>query len=210
LLIGSDLQLLNKFAQQQHWTAVFQSRPFEGLWELPGDDVVDVAAGGMSKLKGREAIWTETYAEVRRSALILARNQPFLQDYTDIRRFAAVPGSAADLHARKHLPRSSTITAVSSIDEGVALLIDGSVEAVGTGSVSATFQKRRWSMMDGANVRAEAPTDARTGPRWSMLASVDLHRSSDRVEEIAFAVRNNPLLLHQLNQFILGWKSPQI
>jgi hypothetical protein len=39
---------------------------------------------------------------------------------------------------------------------------------------------------------------------------VDLHRSADRAEEIAFAVRNNPLLLHKINQFILNLKTPQI
>jgi ABC-type amino acid transport substrate-binding protein len=187
-LVGSDLQLLNKFAEGEQWKTVFHSRPFEGLWDLVGDEIFDLAAGGLSTLKSRDAIWSEPYADVRRSALILARNKPFLEDYADIRRFAAVPGSAAHAHAEKHLPRTSTVFEVQSIDEGVRLLLDGAVEAVGTGSVSASFQQRR------------SPA----------LHMVDLHRSADRAEEIAFAVRNNPLLLHKINQFILSLKTPQI
>lgn len=180
--------MLSKFAESEDWTLNFTLQPFEELWDRVGDDAFDIAAAGISKLKGRDSIWSEPHAEVRRSVLVLERHKPSIQDYADIRRIAVVPGSAAHAHALKHLQRKSTILGVNSLEEGIGLLLDGSVEAVGTGSVSAAHQ-------------------ARTRPG---LATLDVHRPNERVEEIAFAVRNNPLLLHKINQFILGLKTPQI
>lgn len=158
------------------------------MWEQVGDDAFDIAAAGISKLKSRDAIWSEPHTEVRRSVLISERSRPAIHGYADIRRIAVVPGSAAHAHARKHLQRKNTILTVNSLEEGIGLLLDGAVEAVGTGSVSAAHQ-------------------ARTRPG---LAALDVHRPEERVEEIAFAVRNNPLLLHKINRFILGLKTPQI
>lgn len=188
LVRGTDLQILNKFAESEHLTAVFQFRSFDQLWHLPRDEYFDVACAGISKFKNRDAIWSEPYAEVRRSALIINQNKPYIKDYSDIRRFAAVYGSAAHEHAIKHLPPKSTITEIKSIDEGINLLLDGTVEAVGTGSISARHQKKK----------------------WDMLESIDLHKSDDYAEEICFSVANNPLLLHKLNQFIIKMRDYQI
>jgi ABC-type amino acid transport substrate-binding protein len=187
-LAGREIDLLNKFAASEGWTPHFTVLPFDGLWDRPGDDEFDIAAAGLSKSGQRDAIWAEPHAEVRRAALVPSRNTARLRDYDSMRRFAAVPGSAAYLHALKHLPRGRELVAIHSIEEGVGLLRNDVVDAVGTGSVSAAYQVRH----------------------QPGLASVDLHRSADRVEEIAFAARNNPLLLHKINRFVLDLKTPQI
>lgn len=188
MVYGTDLQILNKFAESEHLTAVFKFRPFDQLWHLPRDEYFDVACAGLSKFKNRDAIWSEPYAEVRRSALIINQNKPYIKDYSDIRRFAVVFNSAAHEHALKHLPSKSKLIEIKSIDEGVNLLLDGTVEAVGTGSISARHQRKQ----------------------WDMLETIDLHKPDDYIEEISFSVANNPLLLHKLNQFILQMKDYQI
>lgn len=187
-LAGLEVELLRKFADSENWDLRFTVQPFEGLWGLPGDDEFDLAAAGLSKLGNRDAIWAETHTEVRRAALVTSADAPRFRGYSAIRSFAAVPGSAAHLHAIKHLPRRANLLDIDSIEEGIRMLRAGSVDAVGTGSVSAAHQVR-----------------AQPG-----LTSVDLHRPIDRVEEIAFAARNNPLLLHKLNRFILDLATPQI
>ncbi len=141
---------------------------------------MDVACAGLSNFKDRDTLWSEPYAEVRRSALILQANKPYLKEYKDFRRFAVVRGSAAHAHSLKHIPIGREIRFVSSIEEGIENLLDGIVEGVGTGSVSAHYQKKKWEMLD----------------------VIDLHQPTDYPEQIAFAVRNNPLLLHKLNHFI--------
>lgn len=187
-LAGLEVELLKKFAAFEKWDLRFTVQPFEGLWDLPGDDEFDLAAAGLSKLANRDAIWAETHTEVRRAALVTSGNATRLRDYSAFGRFAAVPDSAAHLHAIKHLPRKAKLIDISSIEEGIGMLHAGLVDAVGTGSVSAAHQ-------------------VRTQPD---LARVDLHRPTDRVEEIAFASRNNPLLLHKLNRFLLELATPQI
>lgn len=71
----------------------------------------------------------------------------------------------------------------------VDLNVGDKIEVLGTGSVSANHLKKKWEVLD----------------------VIDLHQpSSDYVEEIAFSVADNPLLLHKLNQFILSLKDYQI
>jgi ABC-type amino acid transport substrate-binding protein len=88
----------------------------------------------------------------------------------------------------KHHPKQAAVLPVGSLGEAIELLHAGAVEGVGTGSISARHH-------------------VRTNPN---LTSLDVHQPNERVEEIAFAVRNSPLLLHKLNQFILDLKTPQI
>lgn len=187
-LVGSEVDLLRTFADLEGWTLRLTVQPFEGLWDRVGDDEFDLAAAGLSKLAARDAIWSEPHAEVRRSLLIPDTHKSLLRDYAAMRRVAVVPGSAAHAHALKHHPSRGGILTVPTLREGIELLESGAVDAVGTGSVSASHH-------------------VRTRPG---LASVDVHRPNERVEEIAFAVRNSPLLLHKINQFILERKTPQI
>ena len=181
LIVGKDLQLLNKFCDKEKLTCVFKFYEFDHLWHLPRDEYVDVACGGLSNFKHRDTIWSEPYAEVRRSALILRSNQPYLKQYSDFRKFGVVKDSAAHFHALKHIPIGREIRFLSSIDEGIELLLDGTIEGIGTGSISAYHQLKK----------------------WEFLHVLDLHQAIDYPEQISFAVRNNSLLLSKLNHFIL-------
>ncbi len=188
ILAGLEIELLRKFAAGQGWRLEFSVQPFEGLWDRVARGHFDLAAAGISIAQGREAIWSEPHAEVRRAALVLAARETVIRDYNEIRRMAVVPGSAAHVHARKHLRAGSLLVEVSSLGVGLELLLAGVVEAVGTGSVSAFHHAR---------ARRE-------------LAVLDLHRPDEPVEDIAFAVRAHPVLRRKLDRFILGAKTPII
>lgn len=185
---GKDLELLAKFAAQEDLNVVYQFHRFEDIWKLPIEEDYDIACGGLSRFRTRGAIWSESYMEVRRSGLILKSNKPYIKEYKDIRKIGVVAHSAAHDHAKKHLNKGIVIE-VPSLDKGVEYLLDGYIEVLGTGSVSAQHLKKKWEMLD----------------------IIDLHQPSyDYVEEICFSVADNPLLLHKLNQFILGLKDYQI
>jgi len=185
---GKDLEILAKFAQQEDLNVVYQFYPFEDIWKLPIEEDYDIACGGISKFWSRGAIWSESYMEVRRSGVILRSNKPYIKSYNDIRKIGVVTGSAAHVHAKKHMEKGIVIE-VPNLDKGVEYLLDGHIEVLGTGSVSANHLKKKWEVLD----------------------VIDLHQpSSDYVEEIAFSVADNPLLLHKLNQFILSIKDYQI
>ena len=125
--------------------------------------------------------------EVRRSGLIIKQNKPYINGYNDIRKIGVVAESAAHDHAKKHLNRGLIIE-VDSLDKGINYLLDGHIEALGTGSVSANHLKKKWEILD----------------------VIDLHQPTDFIEEISFSVADNPLLLHKLNQFIIQMKDYQI
>jgi hypothetical protein len=99
-----------------------------------------------------------------------------------------VKDSAAHVHALKHIPVGREIRFLSSIDEGIELLLEGTIEGIGTGSISAHHQIKK----------------------WEFLHVLDLHQPADYPEQISFAVRNSSLLLKKLNQFILGLFEYQI
>jgi len=180
-VLGDDITLLNKFSSHHELELSIHLFPFTGIWNLPSRDLVDVAASGISLTPERmssNSYWSRPYSRVRRSALI--RNEDSLRGYEDIRRISVVGESMAHSHALKHLPRTSSIQVITSIEQGVESLLMGKTDAVGTGSVSAYHQ---------------AIGDER-------LKVVDLHREDDAPELISFSVRREPLLMDAINQFI--------
>lgn len=184
---GKDLEILSKFAQKEELNIIYQFHDFENIWTKPLDEDYDIACGGLSKFKNRDAIWSESYMEVRRSGLIVNQNKPYIKDYNDIRKIGVVTGSAAHEHAKKHLHRGLIIE-VENLNKGIELLLEGYIEVLGTGSVSAHHLKNKWEMLD----------------------VIDLHQPTDFIEEISFSVANNPLLLHKINHLILDMKSYNI
>lgn len=184
---GKDLEILSKFAQKEDLNITYQFYPFEGIWKLPIEEDYDIACGGISKFWSRGAIWSESYMEVRRSGLIVNQNKPYIKDYNDIRKIGVVTGSAAHKHAEKYLQRGIVIE-LDSLDKGINYLLDGHIEVLGTGSVSANHLKKKWEILD----------------------IIDLHQPTDFVEEISFSVADNPLLLHKINHLILDMKTYQI
>jgi ABC-type amino acid transport substrate-binding protein len=152
------------------------------------NDEYDMAAGGIGISRVRGGLWSESYAQVRRSALIVGQNAPYIKTYRDIRTIGVVVRSAAHEHALKNASPKTKIVGIEGVDQGVELLMNSDIEALGTGTISAHYQKKK----------------------WSMLEVIDLHNQGDFAEDIAFSVRDNPLLLHKINQFVLSLKGYQI
>lgn len=120
--------------------------------------------------------------------MIIGQNKPYIKGYRDIRKIGVVPNSEAHQHALKEANPKTKIVEIDEINQGVELLLNNEIEALGTGTISAHFQKKK----------------------WSMLEVIDLHNQGDFAENIAFPVRDSPLLLHKINQFILNLKGYQI
>lgn len=163
--------------------------PFDRIWEKPTKDGYDLAAGGLSQMRGRRALWSEPYSEVRRSALTRGASQTGWKSYEDIPTFAAVLGSAAFDHAKKNRPHHPPIP-VSSLKDGLNLLEKGAIAALGTGHMSARHL-------------------IQTSPL--PLQQIDLHTPGDFPEQICFSVSpQSPELLQKLNYFLIKMKGYQI
>lgn len=178
---GNDISLLGEFARHHHLELSIELHPFEGIWNLPGQDVVDVAASGISLSPERmnsQSYWSKPYSSVRRSALV--RRGEKRHGYENFSTFSVVGESLAHTHALKHLPRESSLRMLSGIDEGVESLLRGETDAVGTSSVSAFHQVSK-------------------DPR---LDVVDLHRYDDSPELISFSVRRDRGLVDSINEWI--------
>lgn len=187
---GRDIRFLEEFATSLGLEVSVEFFGFSKLWEVPGRGLADVAASGLSlsmDRRGNEVSWTLPYSEVRRTAMIRAADRRRYRQIADFEgsRFAVVPDSAADSHARKALPPGAELVFCTSLAEGVDRLLEGRVDAVGTGSVSASYHLGR----------------------HPGVASLDLHGAADEPEFLAFAVGNNPRLHGALNAFISARKS---
>lgn len=184
LLGGSDIELLNKFANGEGLTAVFRFHKFQELWDLVEDEAYDMAAGGIGIRRNWGVKWSEPYASVRRTGLIVGQNKPYIRGYDDVKRIGVVASSAAHDHAFHNGRVGTEVLEVESLQGGVEALLGGNIEMLGAGNISARYLKSQ----------------------WPMLEIVDLHgRGSE--EPVAFAVRNSPLLLRKLNQFLVRRQS---
>ncbi|MFZ4717493.1 MAG: substrate-binding periplasmic protein [Chthoniobacterales bacterium] len=178
---GDDISLLSKFASEHALELKITIFPFMGIWNLPAENVVDVAAAGISLTPERltsHAYWSRPYRKVSRSALVL--KEASHTGYQDFKRFSVVGESVAHSHAIKHLSRTATLHFAPSIEEGVESLLRGETDAVGTGSVSAKYQ---------------ALGEDR-------LKVIDLQRDEDAPELISFSLRREKSLLNSMNDFI--------
>ena len=191
-ICGGDIRLLEEFAESQRLQLAIRFFGFEALWQRPGQGVADIAASGLSRLRHRShssVAWSTPYSEVRRTALLRREDETRFRHPADFRksRFAVVPNSAADAHARRNLPAETQIIEVPSLEAGIQALQTGEVDALGTGSVSARYQMSR----------------------HSDLVALNLHTSKDAVEPIAFALRPNHRLQHTLNHFLRSRRNVQ-
>jgi ABC-type amino acid transport substrate-binding protein len=178
---GGDIAFLREFAAMHDLEVTITTFPFEGIWDLPGRDVVDVAASGISLTPDRmnsPSLWSQPYSAVRRSALI--RSEDSHAGYRHFERFSVVGESAAHSHALRHLPREATLQFTPSLEHGVESLLKGETDAVGTGSISAMHQATR-------NER---------------LKVLDLHTDEDALELLSFSIRREQSLLDAINGFI--------
>lgn len=180
---GRDIAFLRRFAARESLRIEFVESRFDRLWESPARGTVDLAASGLSRRPGLTGIaWSRPYAEVRRSLLVRRQDHRRIRKMADLAgsRMAAVAGSAAATHAKKELPASARLTPCDTLETGIADLIAGRVDALGTGSLSAEHHARK----------------------HPNLAIVDVHACAAR-EHIAFALPQPSPLLARLNDFIL-------
>jgi len=184
---GRDIAFLQKFAESQSLDLAVEFHDFDRLWELPEQGKVDIAASGISFMpeKRKSAVsWSDPYSEVRRSLLIRAKDRERIRDMRDLAqaRLAVVACSAAHDHALETLPGSAKLVHCETLQRGIADLLQGRVDAVGTGSVSAQHHMTL----------------------HSDLAAVDVH-DCRKPEYISFAVRSSGPLLESLNSFIASY-----
>ncbi len=182
---GRDLAFLQRFATAEGLTLQVDFFGFDRLWEQPARGAADMAASGISLLSrtGRGNVaWTRPYANVRRTLLIRTEDRGRFRGWADFAhaRVAVVPGSAADSHARATRPSSAELTSCETLELGIEALLDGTVDAVGAGDISARH-----------HLAAQA----------DRLAMVDVHGGAPP-EYVAFAVRRGHPLLQRLNAFI--------
>ena len=181
---GKDIAFLRLFAESEQLELDVEFHDFDRLWELPEKGQVDIAASGISLMPDKRCspvAWSTPYSNVRRTLLIRTEEQDRFQGMEDLAfaRLAVVASSAAHGHATETLPQTASLSFCETLDQGIDDLLNGQVDAVGTGDVSARHH-----------------VAAREG-----LAMVDVHRARSP-EYISFAVRPTGTLLDRLNAFI--------
>lgn len=181
---GRDITFLGRFAAAEGLRLAVDFGEFDRLWEQPARGRADLAASGISRIPGddrRAAAWSRPYAEVRRTVLLQTANRPRFRSMADFAHatVAAVPGSAAEDHARRTLPGSATLVPAATLERGIADLLAGRIDGLGTGSLSAEHHQLR----------------------HRTLARLDVHADGEP-ERIAFAVRDSHTLVARLDAFI--------
>lgn len=181
---GRDITFLRLFAAVHRLEMEVEFFPFDQLWEVPARGKADVAASGLSLSASSRpggGRWTLPYSSVRRALLIREEDLGRIRGMNDLRRQAVVAGSLAHAHARKTLPASAELTFCATLESGIAALLNGRTDAVGTGDISARHHLSR----------------------HPGLAAVDVH-GARKPEQISFAARAAGLLPQMLNAFIVS------
>ncbi len=158
---GRDIVFLRRFARLHGLEPVVMFHGFDRLWELPGQDVADVAASGISMRPGCDGAisWSRPYSEVRRTLLVRAGDTEVIHGMQDVQRMSVVPHSAAHQHALASLPKTSELAFIPSLASGIEDLILGNTDAVGTGSISAHFHAERHPGLAAVDVHEGLPPE---------------------------------------------------
>ncbi len=192
-VIGTDIELLDNFADKMGLTVNIIEKQFDGLWDMPGLDKCDIAAAGMMS-EGRElgttGVWSKSYITVKRSLLIRHTDIDAFKEPRDFygKKIVVTPESAAHIDAlERYKPFGAIIIPiVPSQNEIVNQLLSGEIDAFAKGYVSNTFLAE--SFIDNKGINP--------------LALADIHEMSFR-EELSFAVRAyDKRLIYNLNEFI--------
>lgn len=187
-IVGTDIRLLTRFAQNEGLRARFEAREFPDIWTRPGANECDIAAAGIAALDerdpGRDGCWSESYTIVRRSLPIRKADADSLRTPKDFagRSIVATAHSTADIDSRQRYEGlgAEIIPDLPLQDEMIRRLLAGEIDAYAGGETSNRFV-------------------AESEPR---LAVVDVH-SMEPPETLHFAVRRkDPRLLERLNVFI--------
>lgn len=187
---GYDIDFLRSFASKIGLQLRTQLYPFDGLWERPGRDEVDIAAAGLSKLSCRRTAgmqWSHPYFAVQRALVIRFEDRLRFQTIRDLADHVieVTPGSAAHLDVETRKPHTTRLTFCHNLDDALRHLLDGRVDAFGTGDFGAYDYMKRFP---------------------GKLAVMDIHQY-DEPEEFAFAVREKSGLVLALNSYIAMHRS---
>ena len=151
-IVGTDLDLLRRFAAQKGLRVSVCRRPFRDLWHRPGLGECDVAAAGLAALPGRDltthGAWSAPYMTVRRSLLIRRADAATLRTPADFRgrKIVVTPHSTAEVDAsQRFLPWGANIvTTVPSQRAVVEALVRGDVDAFAEGEPSNRYLAERY------------------------------------------------------------------
>ena len=196
---GSDILLLKLFAKKMGLDTNFIQKPFNGLWNTPGNGECDVAAAGMmdreERILGKSGVWSRSYMLVKRSLLIRRSDANILKGPNDFtgRKIVVTPESTAHVDANeRYLPIGATIIpVVPSQDEIVGQILDYAVDAFGEGNVSNEYLANKY-------------VDQSGNP---LLMLADIHEM-EIPETLQFAVRSkDKRLVTCLNDFISSYKT---
>lgn len=173
---GRDIDFLALFASLHGLEPVVEFHDFDRLWELPSRQAADVAASGISMRPACNGgvTWSRPYSEVRRTLLVRAAEAEVIRGIRDVTRMSAVPGSAADWHARRFLPRKAELSFIANLEEGIEDLVLGNTDAVGTGSLSAHHHIAKHPGLAAVDVHGELPPELISFvARTPVLAALD-------------------------------------
>lgn len=203
-LAGLDISFLARFAESEGLALDMIDRTFDGIWALPGMDVCDIAAAGITKLDsryvGEAASWSDAYFRVNRSLLVRAAEQPIFDDHASLvgKKIVVTRGSTADIDAQTRYP-DCTLQYVDEVAIGqpdpqayvvTTLLANRDADAFGEGDVSNRYLRDTY----GKDVEGD-------------LALADIHPIDGPDETFSFVVRNASTgLLGRLNAFIAANK----
>jgi ABC-type amino acid transport substrate-binding protein len=179
-IVGTDLELLRRFALQEGLRLTTIKRPFRNLWQRPGLGDCDVAAAGLAALPERDltahGVWSGPYATVRRSLLIRSGDAHRLRGPADFRgkKIVATPHSTAELDARRRYQPwgAELILMVASQEAVVQALLRQEIDAFAEGDLSSLYLAERYG----------------AGQARPPLVLADVHEM-ERVETLHFAVR---------------------
>ena len=192
-VVGTDIELLENFADKMGLDVNIIEKQFDGLWNMPGLGQCDISAAGMMS-EGRDlddkGIWSESYITVKRSLLIRHTDKDILKEPWNFsgKKIVVTPESAAHIDAieRYETYGAIIIPTVPSQNVIVNQLLSGEIDAFGEGDVSNGFLAERFTENDGSNP----------------LILTDIHEMSFP-EELSFAVRSSDKgLICNLNEFI--------
>ncbi len=154
-IIGTDAQYLRKFAKKYNLKIKFiVVEIFDGLWKLPGNNICDIAAAGISPSKLREnespgTTWSIPYYNVQRSFITLKENSITKIEDLIGKTVTVKKNSTGDLdlleHIRKYNVQNITIQYSENIDQSIQLLLEGKVFAIGSGFVTNQYIASKYS-----------------------------------------------------------------
>ncbi|MBC3876073.1 substrate-binding periplasmic protein [Undibacterium flavidum] len=160
-LVGLDISFLTRFAESLGITMVAIEKPFENIWELPGQNECDISAAGIQQRDERpigiDAAWSNSYFCVERSLLVRTADKAIFDNHETVadKIIIVTRGSTAHIDAVIRYPNcKSKIQFVDVIAKGKKdaqeyivneLIKNHYADAFGEGDVSNQYLRNRYN-----------------------------------------------------------------